>query len=99
LLDLFVDHVNTIVESNESDNSVQLSLMPKQSGMPELAQIVQEFITPIIFDFITFCFSVSFNVTNLSNTDVEDVKVSLMRKADEFNSNRAAKFGVRHQSK
>ncbi len=86
-LQLFIDHENNILEANESDNQALLTLnVQAQTATPELAIDYSSIsVNTDFYDALPFDFQASFNVHNLSTTDLTDVKVNLMRVVDEFN--------------
>lgn len=81
-----VDHENTITEPNETDNSAVLNLeVLAQSSTPELAiDRSSVVLSTDYFDALPFNYTASFNVSNLSTSNVSDIRVSLQRKLDEF---------------
>ena len=86
-LQLFIDHENTIFEANESDNQALLALnVQAQTATPELAIDYSSItLNTDFYDALPFDFQASFNVNNLSSTDLPGVKVDLMKVIDEFN--------------
>jgi|GEM_PF-1781569 len=85
--DFVVDYLNSIAESNEFDNEISLALeVQPQSPQPELAFDQSSVIfQPDYYDSLPFNFTASFNVENLSTTDLTDVKVSLIKDTKESN--------------
>ncbi|VAW39350.1 hypothetical protein MNBD_GAMMA01-405, partial [hydrothermal vent metagenome] len=85
ILTVVVDDGDLLSESNEADNELEVSLdIQAQSSAPEL---VIDWSTlnyqPKVFDALPFNFSSDFSVSNLSNSEINDVKVSLIKLNDD----------------